>query len=264
MSPACSIRRISRCIWSSERDARRLPQQCWTGRWARLSAARWAMHSACRRNCCRRRRSRRPMVSSTASFRLRTTIPSRRACRPARSPTTPNRRCCSAASCWNRASCFDHKRWVNALIAWERDVKAARQLRPAGAIDQARNRRHQQRCRAGGGRPRRRHQRCGDAHRASRHHDAAGPLERWSPRWPRPAGRHTTPRSPSRPPPRWPPPSATASTAAIGARPPAMTSRLRARCVQQGNWIVGADVAARIGWACELVRGKPASEAIPA
>jgi ADP-ribosylglycohydrolase len=30
----------------------------------------------------------------------------------------------------------------------------------------------------------------------------------------------------------------------------------------EGNWIVGADVAARIEWACGLVRGKPASEAI--
>ena len=30
----------------------------------------------------------------------------------------------------------------------------------------------------------------------------------------------------------------------------------------EGNWSVGADVAARIEWACGLVRGKPASEAI--
>ena len=30
----------------------------------------------------------------------------------------------------------------------------------------------------------------------------------------------------------------------------------------EGNWTVGADVAARIEWACGLVRGKPASEAI--
>jgi ADP-ribosylglycohydrolase len=29
-----------------------------------------------------------------------------------------------------------------------------------------------------------------------------------------------------------------------------------------GHWIVGADIAARIEWACGLVRGKPASEAI--
>lgn len=31
---------------------------------------------------------------------------------------------------------------------------------------------------------------------------------------------------------------------------------------KHGHWIVGPDVAARIGWACEMVRGKPAAEAI--
>ena len=31
---------------------------------------------------------------------------------------------------------------------------------------------------------------------------------------------------------------------------------------KHGHWIVGPDVAARIGWACELVRGKPTDEAI--
>ena len=31
---------------------------------------------------------------------------------------------------------------------------------------------------------------------------------------------------------------------------------------KHGHWIVGPDVAARIGWACELVRGKSAAEAI--
>ena len=105
----------------------------------------------------------------------------------------------------------------------------------------------------------RRHQRRGDAHRAGRHHDAAGAARtRWSPRWRRPAGRRTTPRSPSPRPPRWPPPSATASPAAIGGRLPACAVDAAALGAKHGHWIVGADVAARIGWACELVRGKPA------
>ena len=61
---------------------------------------------------------------STVSSRRSPTIRCRRACRQEPSPTTPNRRCCSAASCVESGERFDHERWVNALLDWERDVKA--------------------------------------------------------------------------------------------------------------------------------------------
>jgi len=38
---------------------------------------------------------------------------------------------------------FDHRCWINALLDWERDVKARGSLRSARAIDQARHRRRQ-------------------------------------------------------------------------------------------------------------------------
>ena len=61
---------------------------------------------------------------SRISSRLSPIIRFRRVWPPARSPTTRNRHCCSAASWSNSGDRFDHARWVNALLDWERDVKA--------------------------------------------------------------------------------------------------------------------------------------------
>ncbi len=67
---------------------------------------------------------------------------------------------------------FDHKRWVNALIAWERDVKLRGSYDLLGpstkrAIDAINSG-----VRARASRARRRYQRCGNADRARRPHDA--------------------------------------------------------------------------------------------
>ena len=102
---------------------------------------------------------------------------------------------------------FDHKRWVDALVDWERDVKARGSYDLLGpstkrAIDAINDGMAPEEA----GRERR-HQRRGNAHRPGRHHDAArSRWTDWSPRWPKPAARPTTPRSPSpRPPPLRPP-----------------------------------------------------------
>ena len=123
MSPACSIRRISRCIWSSE--------PCPEGAWRSDRALGTLIGGALGDALGMPTQLLSPtQIRSSYGFVDGFVAPSHGpsgvegTAGRAPSPTTPNRRCCSAASCWNPGQSFDHKRWVDALLDWERDVKA--------------------------------------------------------------------------------------------------------------------------------------------
>ncbi len=157
---------------------------------------------------------------------------------------------------------FDHKRWVDALIDWERDVKARGSYDLLGpstkrAIDAIND-----------GVPPEEAGREGDTNGAAMR---IAPVGIMMPPKPLDAlvakvaetcrATHNTS-------------IAIASAAAVAAtvsygiagcdwheacRRAVDAARLGAK---HGHWIVGPEVAARIGWACELVRGRPVDEAI--
>ncbi len=157
---------------------------------------------------------------------------------------------------------FDHRRWVNALVDWEKDVKARGSYDLLGpstkrAIDAINN-----------GEPPEEAGRSGDTNGAAMRIAPVGIL---MPGQPVEAlvnkvaetcrATHNTS-------------IAIASAAAVAA---AVSNGVEggdwrdacARAVTaarlgalQGHWIVGADIAARIAWACDLVRGKTQAAAI--
>jgi ADP-ribosylglycohydrolase len=158
---------------------------------------------------------------------------------------------------------FDHKRWVDALVDWERDVKARGSYDLLGpstkrAIDAI-----------NGGMAAEEAGRSGDTNGAAMR---IAPVGIMMPREPLEAlvakvaqtcrATHNTS-------------IAIASAAAVAvavscgisggdwreASGHAVTAATLG--AKQGHWIAGAAVAARIGWACDLVRGMPAKEAIP-
>ena len=159
-------------------------------------------------------------------------------------------------------SAFDHKRWVNALLDWERDVKARGSYDLLGpstkrAIDAINE----------GVTP----------EEAGRGGDTNGAAMRIAPVGimmpPEPIdalvgkvaetcrATHNTS-------------IAIASAAAVAAavscgigggnwrEASGIAVEAAALGAKEGHWIAGADLSARIGWACGLVRGKPANEAI--
>lgn len=157
---------------------------------------------------------------------------------------------------------FDHKRWVDALVDWERDVKARGSYDLLGpstkrAIDAINKGTAPED--AGS---------CGDTNGAAMRIAPVGimmPLEPLGALVEKVAETSRATHNTS---------IAIAAAAAVAAavscgiaggdwrEASGHAVRAAALGVKHGHWIVGPDVAARIGWACELVRGKPANEAI--
>jgi hypothetical protein len=137
---------------------------------------------------------------------------------------------------------FDHRRWVNALLDWERDVKARGSYDLLGpstkrAIDAIND-----------GVPPEEAGRSG-AWRCHAHRPVGIMMpwaaRRWSPRWRKPAGRRTTPRSRSA---RRPVAAAVSCGVAGGDWRAFGSNRLAAkRGAAFGRWTTGGDIAARRG-----------------
>lgn len=157
---------------------------------------------------------------------------------------------------------FDHKRWVDALVDWERDVKARGSYDLLGpstkrAIDAIND-----------GVPPEEAGREGDTNGAAMRIAPVGimlpaePLDMLVDKVAQTCrATHNTSIAIA---------SAAAVAAAVSRGIAGSDWREASRCAvhaasagaKHGHWIVGPDVAARIGWACDLVRGKPAAEAI--
>ena len=157
---------------------------------------------------------------------------------------------------------FDHKRWVNSLIAWERDVKLRGSYDLLGpstkrAIDAINS-----------GVAPEEAGRSGDTNGAAMRIAPVGLMMPATPLGALVAKVAETCRATHNT------SIAIAAAAAVAAavshgvdggdwREAAKLGVAAARLgASEGNWTVGADVAARIEWACGLVRGKAASEAI--
>ena len=217
---------------------------------------------ACRRSFCRRRRSIPLTASSTVSSRRPTTIRFQRACRPAPITDDTEQTLLLGRILLESGASFDHKRWVDALVDWERDVKARGSYDLLGpstkrAIDAI-----------NGGMAPEEAGRSGDTNGAAMRIAPVGimmplePLDRLVAKVAETCrATHNTSIAIA---------SAAAVAAAVScgisggdwqaASSIAVTAAgLGAR---QGHWIAGADIAARIGWACDLVRGKAQDQAI--
>ncbi len=157
---------------------------------------------------------------------------------------------------------FDHKRWVGALVSWERDVKARGSYDLLGpstkrAIDAIND-----------GVPPEEAGREGDTNGAAMRIAPVGIMLPPEPLDALVAKVAETCRATHN----------TSIAIAAAAAVAAAVSHGIAGCdwreasrravdaatfgAKHGHWIVGPDVAARISWACDLVRGKPAREAI--